>query len=225
MPAEGLIRTLILSDTRLYRDALAESLPARGPISVVGTAQNGAEAAERIEAERPDVVLLDMAMSRSRQLAEEILASHPDGKVIALGVVETDNQVVACAEAGMAGLVTRESSLDEVVDMVRSVARGETLCSPRMAAALLRRVRTLAQGHASAPIGGRLTRREVEILKLLERGLSNKEIARDLCIQPATVKNHVHHILEKLQVRRRGEAVARARGASGLTVALPDRRI
>jgi two-component system, NarL family, nitrate/nitrite response regulator NarL len=226
MPPDGAIRTLIVSDIRLYRDGLAELLASRGPISVVATAQSGPEVFELVREHRPDVILLDMAMARSRDLAGQILSFHPGSRLVALGVAETENQVIACAEAGMAGLVTRDSSLEQVVAMVRSVAGGETLCSPRMAAALLRRVHTLAeQQQGPSALRGRLTRREVEILELMDRGLSNKEIASDLCIQPATVKNHVHHILEKLEVRRRGEAVARVRSAGGIAAPAVNQRV
>src|SRR5262249_34883111 len=114
---------------------------------------------------------------------------------------------------GVTGYVTREASLDELVAVIQSVARGEMLCSPRIAGALVRRVASLA---AASPVRPRvaLTGRELEIVALIDGGLSNKTTPGRLLIAVATVKNHVHSILEKLQVRARGEAAAevRARG-------------
>ena len=136
--------------------------------------------------------------------------ARPDAHVVALGVPEDESEVIACAEAGAAGLVTLEGSLDDLEAMLESVGRGETLCSPRVAAALLRRVAALADDHAASG-HARLTAREREIVQLVDRGLSNKEIARELQIELTTVKNHVHNILDKLHVRRRADAAARVR--------------
>src|SRR5439155_827652 len=108
----------------------------------------------------------------------------------------------------------REASIDDLVTVIESVARGEAICSPRVAAGLLRRVAALAAGHGGDLPRAQLTNREREIVRLIDNGLSNKEIARALGIEVATVKNHVHNILEKLQVHRRGEAAARVRGTS-----------
>jgi DNA-binding NarL/FixJ family response regulator len=106
--------------------------------------------------------------------------------------------------------VTRENTLDDLVTVVRSVARGEMPCTPRAAAVLLDRVGALAADRRIADV--RLTGREREIVALMERGLSNKEIGRTLCIQLATVKNHVHNILYKMQADNRNDAVALAQG-------------
>ena len=126
-------------------------------------------------------------------------------KVIAISINGDRNDVVAWAEAGVAGFATRDDSLGDLIDIVKCVARDEMPCSPPVAAALLRRVGVLAAGRTEPEC--RLTSRELEIIALIERGLSNKEVARALYIQLATVKNHVHNILEKLQVGRREDAV------------------
>ena len=132
--------------------------------------------------------------------------------MVALGVADADDHVLGCAEAGVAGYVPRDASLDDLVAVIESAFRGEAICSPRIAGSLLRRIATLAAGQNGTMPLAHLTGREREIVRLIDRGLSNKEIARDLGIEVATVKNHVHNILEKLQVRRRGEAAARMRG-------------
>ena len=203
-------RVLVIAAARLYRDGIAQALGRREHFEVAGTARTAAEAIERLPATRPDVSLVDLALPGSLDLVRALRVVHPGGHVVALGVPEDEIEVIACAEAGVAGLVTLEGSLEDLEAMLESVGRGETLCSPRMAAALLRRVATLADGNG-AESAATLTARERQVMQLLERGLSNKEIARELHIEPTTVKNHVHNILEKLHVRRRAEAAARFR--------------
>jgi two-component system, NarL family, nitrate/nitrite response regulator NarL len=206
-----MIRVLIVAHIRLYREGLAQMLQQEQRIRVVGTAVGADEAVTALQEHEPDVVLLDMAIPDNVWLVRALVAAVPGTKVVALAVPEVEREVIACAEAGVAGYVTREGSVEDVVEAVESVARGEMLCSPRMAATLLQRVATLALERSPGSIEARLTRRELEILDLIDQGLSNKEIARRLTIELSTVKNHVHNVLEKLNVSRRGEAAARAR--------------
>jgi DNA-binding NarL/FixJ family response regulator len=208
-----MIRVAIVADTRLYRDGLALVLGGDLRISVVGTAAHRDQALASLPDLNPDVVLVDMGMPDSPAALRAIVERVPRSGVIALGVVEEDDDVLGCAEAGAAGYVPREASLDDLVHVIESVVRGEAICSPRVAATLLRRVAVLAAGGGPGLPRGSLTRREREIVRLIDDGLSNKEIARTLGIEVATVKNHVHNILEKLQVNRRGEAAARVRSA------------
>jgi DNA-binding NarL/FixJ family response regulator len=122
-----------------------------------------------------------------------------------------EDQVVACAEAGIAGYVDRDASLRDLVATVRSVARGELLCSPRIAARLMRRVAELADQPRPPQTPAHLTRREREVVALIDEGLSNKEIAQRLNIELPTVKHHVHNVIEKLGVRSRLQAAAHVR--------------
>jgi DNA-binding NarL/FixJ family response regulator len=180
---------------------------------VVGTAQDAAIALEQLSALAPDVVVVDRAMPDALSTAKSI-AELSCAKVVAFAIADMDQAVIECAEAGLAGYVTRDGSVEDLVDAVERAMRGEVLCSPRVAATLFRRLAALsAAAPATAPRETELTQREREIGLLIERGLSNKEIARHLSIGTATVKNHVHHILEKLDVRRRGEAAASLRDA------------
>src|SRR2546421_13075479 len=126
---------------------------------------------------------------------------------------EDHGDVLASAEAGAIAYVPREASLEDLVAVIECAVRGEAVCSPRVAGALLRRIAVLATDGRSDRVPARLTKREREIMGLIDEGLSNKEIAKRLRIEVATVKNHVHNILEKLQVHRRGEAAARVRAA------------
>jgi two-component system nitrate/nitrite response regulator NarL len=205
--AVPVIRVFIVARIRLYREGLAAMLPRRDDIAVVGTAESWEAGADDVRRLRPDIVLLDMAVADGSNAIREIVAGTDGVKVVALAVPESEREVIAYAEAGVSGYVTREQSLADLVAAVESAARGQVACSPRVAAALLQRVTALSN---PSPAGdSRLTRRESEIATLLDEGLSNKEIAQRLCIERATVKNHVHNILEKLEVRSRFEVAHR----------------
>jgi DNA-binding NarL/FixJ family response regulator len=202
-----MIRTLICSEVRIYREGLAEVLERRSGITVVGTSCGAWESLAQVRALGVDVVLLDMSTAESVAILRELSRGVRETRVVALGVGETVAEVVAYAEAGVAGYVTREQALDDLVAAIVAVARGEASCSPRAAAMLLQHVSALAdiqQEHPAASV--HLTGREREILALIRAGLSNKEIGRRLCIELPTVKNHVHNILEKLGVSGRHEA-------------------
>jgi DNA-binding NarL/FixJ family response regulator len=209
----GRVRVLVVAAARLYRDGIAQALTAQDRFEVAGTAPAATEAFAVLASTTADVALVDLGLPGSLELVREMRRARPDCKIVALSVPETEDDIIACAEAGVAGLVPLEASLDDLEAQLDSVARGETLCSPRTVAALLRRVATLADGHDG--VGGvGLTRRQRQIMELVERGLSNKEIASELQIELPTVKNHVHNILEKMQVGRRSDAAARYRQAA-----------
>lgn len=208
-----MIRVLIVSDVRLYRDGLAKILAAEPRLQVVGTAAD-LQAAVRMAAERPaDIALIDMGIPQGLCAMREVSTAAPAIKIVALGVRDSEQDVIAGAEAGVAGYVPRAASVGDLVNVLESVGRGELLCSPRAAATLLRRVTALSGGRARDGLDGALlTPRERQIIALLESGLSNKDMARRLGIEVATVKNHVHNVLEKLRVHRRAQAVARLQG-------------
>jgi two-component system, NarL family, nitrate/nitrite response regulator NarL len=215
------IRTVIIGEVRLYREGLAQLLDGAPFINVVGTPGQRAEAIDATGNLQPDVVLLDATMAGSLGLAREINQQWPDVRVIVFAIPEVEEDVIACAEAGVAGYVSRSASAEELVDTVRSVARGELRCPPRIAATLFHHIGELAAKSRRDPAPAHLTAREREIVAMLDNGLSNKEIARRLRIRTATVKNHVHNILEKLQVSRRGEAAARMRRAAAAQLITP----
>ncbi len=210
-----MIRVAIVADTRLYREGLAQVLGRDSGICIVATAARREEAVASLPDVQPDVILVDMALPDSLGALRVIVERVPDRRIIAIGVLDEEDDVLNCAEVGVAGYVSREASVEELVTVIESVARGEAICSPRVAASLLRRVAALAAGQGGELPLAHLTSREREIVRLIDQGLSNKEIARDLGIEIATVKNHVHNLLEKLQVHRRGEAAARVRGTGG----------
>jgi DNA-binding NarL/FixJ family response regulator len=203
-------RLLVVDDTRLTREGLAHVLEAEPWVAAVETAAGAEAALHHVAGFSPDVVLVHMATTGGVDIVGAVVAAAPD----AIGASEHEDEVIACAEAGVSGYLTRAGSLADLHAMVKGAARGESLFSPRVAATLLRRVTSLAAERRSWIGPARLTARELEILGLIDQGLSNKEIAQGLSIEVRTVKNHVHSILDKLQVRRRGEAAARMRAAT-----------
>lgn len=205
------IQILLAIGVRLYRDGLSEMLARHGGFKVVAIAADRSTALEHSHQLQPDIVLLDISMLEGLQFVHELRAVAPGTAVVATAIADMDGEIVAYAEAGVAGFVTRDQSLADAVHVMERVACGESPCSPRTAAALLRRVAVLsAQRRTPSPPDG-LTPRESQIVGLIARGRSNKEIARELCIEISTVKNHVHNMLEKLGVRGRAEAAARIR--------------
>ena len=209
-----MIRILVVAGVRLYEEGLARVLDADERFGVVGTARSFGDALTvlRTLPAPPEVVLLDIGRPDRHVAVRAIRDEFPEARVVALAVREFDEDIVGWAEAGVAGLVSLEASLDDLAATVESVVRGETLVPARTAAVLLERVAELARAGVATAESAALTPREREIAVLLDEGLSNKEIAARLHIELPTVKNHVHHILGKLQVSRRGEAAAALRG-------------
>jgi two-component system, NarL family, nitrate/nitrite response regulator NarL len=202
------ISLVVIAPVRLYREGVSALFEEREEFSVVGTATGRDDGLRFVQRLRPDVVLVALGPGAGPPFVRELVRSIPTVSVVMLGITDDDPEVLPLAEAGIAGYVTTEASGDEIVLIVESVARGEMPCSPKLAATLLQRVASLAEErHAPHPLAA-LTQRERQIVQLLGDGLSNKEIARALQIEVATVKNHVHNILEKLQVTRRAEAAA-----------------
>lgn len=192
-------KVVIVSDVVLYREGLAASLARDGRLRVDGLT-DGINGLTTILQMRPDAVLLDGAMDNYLPLARKISSAAPHLRIIGFGIAGGVDQLVDCAEFGFAAFIGSSANLDELVGAVIAALRGELDCSPQVSAVMCARLAALAAG---AQRSCALTRREREIAVLVSQGLSNKEIAIDLHIGPATVKNHVHSILEKLNVRRR----------------------
>jgi DNA-binding NarL/FixJ family response regulator len=210
------IRVLIVADVRLYREGLAADLRERPNLNVVGVTRSLEEAVASSVALHPDVVVLDVAVRRSLAIIHAIRTQSQCSKVVAFAVAEVDHEILTCVEAGVSGYVTDECSMDDLVAAIENAVREEFLCSPKVAAMLIRRVASFSTTDPAVPFRSILTAREREISGLIEQGLSNKEIGARLNIEVATVKNHVHNILDKLHVATRGEAVAKLRRDSPL---------
>ncbi|WNG88453.1 response regulator transcription factor [Mycobacterium sp. ITM-2016-00317] len=202
---------LIIDDCTLNRENLA-AVFGRNGAGTVGVAWDLPSLFTALSSAPGGLVLLNINTRDSVVLLHAVFEMNPHTRVIALGMAEDDDDgIIACAEAGVAGYHLRTESLDDLLTVMTRVARGEMLCSPKVSAVLLRRLSSLASAREPAAKELVLTAREVEILRLLEMGMSNRDIADRLCIAVHTVKNHVHSVLTKLGVTNRAEAAARFR--------------
>lgn len=208
------ISLVVVAGVRLYREGLAALLGSRPNVTLVGAAATAEEAIALVAERRPHLVTIDAGTPDSLAIAEHILRLSPATRVIAFGMTEDEPDVQAWATAGATGFVTREGSIEELTTAMETVMRGEVASTPRIGAMLLRRLarRDRAEGSAYAFPSVPLTSREREIVTLIDLGLTNKEIAQRLNIEVCTVKNHVHHLLQKLNVTSRAAAAARLRG-------------
>ena len=215
-PPEGPdpIRVVICDDHALFRRGLTMVLADEPGIEVVGEAEDGDAAVAAAEQLAPDVVLMDVRMPKrsgieaTRAIAELV----PTARIVMLTVSDEEEDLYEAVKAGAAGYLLKEISIEEVAEAIRSVMTGQSLITPSMASKLLAEFSNLskkAEARSSVPVP-RLTDRELEVLRLVAQGMSNKEIAAELYISENTVKNHVRNILEKLHLHSRMEAVVYA---------------
>jgi two-component system nitrate/nitrite response regulator NarL len=220
------IRVAVLHANRLLRESLAQALARQDNVTIAGIGSDPAALSDERE-RQPDVVIVDLAAPSRVGLthAREITSRWPETAVLMLGVRELESDLMDCCEAGAAACLFEEASWNDLIAQIRAVAAGEALCAPRVAGFLfsqlresarqLRRLRELDVPH--------LTRRELEILALIDEQLTNKEIAVRLNIEVQTVKNHVHNILQNLELESRRDAVRYAK-ERGLLPPQPDVR-
>jgi two-component system, NarL family, nitrate/nitrite response regulator NarL len=202
-----MIRVLIVVNVRLYREGLVQLLNARDEFTIVGAELNGREPVERLDEMAPDVALVDIGIPDLDEICRALARRSPPIPLVAIGISDSDSDVLACAERGIAGYVTRDSSVEALTAAIQGAADGELICSPRIAGTLIRRLGELAARSDRDGLIAHLTRRESQVAALMCEDLSNKEIATRLGVEVATVKNHVHNVLDKLRVHRRAEAV------------------
>src|SRR4051812_46639120 len=202
------VRVFVASDVRVYREAIARLISTEDSLKLVGAAATAESASRLRDGARPDVVLVDAIQRTDLVLAREISAAAGNAYVVALVAPERED-LLGWAGAGVSGLLSWEAAQEELVESLKRAARGGSPCSPDVAEALLRRMPENPRGDFAS--GGSLTEREAQVAELVADGLSNKAIASRLSIELATVKNHVHSILEKLRVHSRGEAAAKLR--------------
>jgi len=205
------IRVLIADDSPLFRRGISVVLATEDAISVIAEAENGEDAVAKAAQFAPDVVLMDVRMPRVNgiEAARAIRASSPATKIIMLTVSDEDEDLYEAIKAGANSYLLKEVSVEEVPEAIRAVVQGQSLISPSMASKLLNEYTSLARRAAEKqqfPTPA-LTQRELEVLKLVAKGQSNREIGDELYISENTVKNHVRNILEKLHLHSRMEAV------------------
>lgn len=203
----SLIRAGVVSPVRIHRERIAEILDSFASVEVIMAGRTWHELATSRGHGELDVVVLDAVEgSACAPIVRALARTLSRARVVVVGLFEPD--IVGCAEAGMAGYVGPEASADQLAQALNAVMRGELECPARVVASLARRIAVLAADRRDGEPRPHLTRREIEILSLLGRGFSNKDIASELCIEAATVKNHVHNVLAKLEVSGRAQAAA-----------------
>jgi DNA-binding NarL/FixJ family response regulator len=207
------ISVVVADDQALVRGGFGMILDAQEDIDVVGEAEDGRQAVERIRELRPDVALMDVRMpvldgiAATRLVASEGLAT----RVLVLTTFDQDDVVYDAMRAGASGFLLKSAPPAKLVDAVRTVADGDALLAPSVTRRLVEDfVRRPPPGQARPPAMEELTDRELEVLRLIARGLSNKEIAGTLVVSEATVKTHVNRVLSKLDLRDRVQAVVLA---------------
>ena len=216
MSAGRPVRVLVVDDQTLFREALTTLLEVREEIEVVGAADDGAQALELVSSLQPDVILMDLRMpvldgvATTRRLSVE----HPEVRVLVLTTFDGDDEVFPALRAGAVGYLLKDATASRLVEAVLAASRGESVLQPSVAAKVLARMSQLpdlTDTPRPQPLVDPLTERELEVLRALAEGLSNREAAARLYLSEGTVKNHVTNILAKLGVRDRTQAALRAR--------------
>jgi two-component system nitrate/nitrite response regulator NarL len=207
---------MIIGSVRLYCEGLAMTLDRRDDIAVIATATGDADVVERVRAISPAVLIVDVQSSGMVDVVLAIRRECPSVRIVALAINEGSDSLIRCAEAGVSGYVTRDAGIDDLVTMIESVVRDQFVCPPQIVATLLRRLATYGENGRPQVAEDSLTSRERQVLAMICEGLSNKEIADACNISEATVKNHVHHVLEKKKARTRWQLAALGSG-SGTT--------
>jgi DNA-binding NarL/FixJ family response regulator len=198
------IRLLIVDDHPIVRDGLRGAFTGTAEFEVVGEAAHGAEAVAQAVALRPDVVLMDLRMPEMDgvEAIRRLQQQAPSMRILVLTTFDTDSDVLPAIEAGATGYLLKDAPVADLLRAVRSAARGESVLAPAVAGRLMGRVRQPAQGT--------LSQRELQVLKLVADGATNREVAAKLFISEASTKTHLLHIYDKLGVRDRAAAVGEA---------------
>lgn len=212
--SEHTINLLLVNEILLIGNVIAASLEDEPDINVVGCVTNLEDALKTVQEASVDIALVSTRLPEegALKLTKAITGYAPKTKVLALGLTEEKRQVLRYLEAGAAGYILKDDSLEEMIKTVRAAQDNKVFVSPKIAAAMIERLSDLAQMFSeienSVVADAELTPREIEVLELLGKNKTNQEIAECLVIEVGTVKNHVHSILDKLNVNSRGEAAA-----------------
>ena len=209
---DTMIRVLICDDHALFRRGLVMVLESEPGIEVVAEAEDGEEAVRKAGDAAPDVILMDVRMPKMSGIEATRAISDvvPTAKILMLTVSDEEEDLYEAVKAGATGYLLKEISIEEVANAIRAVMTGQSLISPSMASKLLSEFNNLAKAAQQKVLAPKLTDRELQVLKLVAQGMSNREVAEQLFISENTVTNHVRNILEKLHLHSRMEAVVYA---------------
>ncbi len=212
------IKLMIADDHRLFREGIKALLAVTDDIEIVGEAEDGETTIEKCLELQPDVILMDINMPglNGIQATVRILEKHPQTRIVMLTMLEDDASVFHAMRAGARGYLLKGADPQEVLSVIRAVAEGQALFGPAIAERLLNYFKELSTKPSLSRIGAafhELTERELEVLRLISRGLNNQDIAHKLFLSPKTVRNHITNIFSKLQVADRAQAIVRAREA------------
>lgn len=209
-----MVNLAIVSDIRLYREGIDRILSEVNSINVVGIAESNNEILNLLAISHLDVVLLDMRMPNSQLIVTSIANDYANAKIIVIAVPEDEDNYLLCVESGITGYLSKESSIEELIDAVKTVDKGSLYCPCSITQYILNCVRHKHKHNSNqindvkltySKLINSLTQREMQIVKLLAEGMSNKKIAQTLTIELSTVKNHVHNILVKMGVESRSQ--------------------
>lgn len=209
---------IVLTPVRLFGEGLAQCFNARSDLCALAVVSDLASLRSTLTTTQANIVLIDVTQGVNLFDVRAISVEWPHVPLVALGLNEQRQEVVRCGRAGFAGYVARNASIESLCTTLGEIVEGRLTCPPEISGCLLRALfhkepASEPSEHDSDP---NLTRREGEVLELLGQGLSNKEIGEKLCLSVATVKHHVHHVLEKLNLQRRAQAMRRVRDAPWL---------
>jgi len=205
------VRIIVFSHVRLFSEALTGFIEADSDIAHVEACFVADALAQKIRTTLPDIVLFDITNRRAFDEARAIFETCPGTRIFALALPDVAERVIACADAGFVGYFPREAPLQELMPALRKAARNECEMSPQITACLMREIRRRRKNRVSDDDDKPLTKRECDVMALVACGHCNKDIARNLNLSVATVKNHMHNIFVKLQVKSRAEALVRYR--------------
>lgn len=205
------MKIIICDDQTIVRDGLAMLLKLEPDIEIVGIAEDGASAVEMVAGKKPDLILMDLKMPimNGVEATRQIRANHPEVKVLVLTTYDDDEWVFDAIQAGASGYLLKDTSRDEVLKAIKGTLSGKTYVDPSVAGKVLRQ----ASGHQTQPttlITSKLTDREIDVLRLIAKGLSNADISDQLFLSEGTVRNHISAILAKLGVPDRTRAAVLA---------------
>jgi DNA-binding NarL/FixJ family response regulator len=218
------MNAVILTPIRFFGDGLAACFKGRSDINVIAVVNDLARLRDTLETTETQVVVIDVTQGIDLFDVRDIATQFSDVPLLALGLNEQRQEVISCGRKGFAGYIPRDASIEVLCKTLCDVVAGRLSCPPEISCGLLRALFRKDPSPEGADIDLSLTRRESEVLALLGRGLSNKEIGSELCLSVATVKHHVHHLLEKLKLQNRAQAMRRVQDAPWIARGLSVRQ-